>query len=313
MPTRSALLFALIVAAISSTACAPKVAPAATTPVRTCTNPSLSGATETRQKPLFVTAELGYEAPDTARGYAVNLLSEFEKVFRLPSPIGFVVWDADGRDSTAVPTIASEASLTVGQDGQLIGIALTQSSLVARVDSALLSALRTAVESGGVLPPSVHRIVKPLTIFVALSVGPSTERELGPEAAPQERPVMPRRRTVELPLRLLDLPVKRFSAMVKSDLERSTRVAYPADLGRAQWEGDVDLEYVVGKNGTVVPGTIRVIGGTERRFVATAIEALKGTRFVPAEIDGCPVSVLVLQRLSFRAGRREVRFQRERP
>ena len=275
--------------------------------MRACTSASIAcGATETRQKPLYAIAELGYEVPDTARQYAVNLLSELERVFRLPSPINFAAWErADTRDSTTAPTMANEAALTIGPEGQLVSIALIQSSLVAPVDSALLSALRAAIQGGDVLPPSVHGIDKPLTIFVALTVGPSPI--WGPSTEPRraDRPVMPTRRTVELPLRLLDLPVKRFSALVNVDMERSTHPHYPEDLNRARWEGDVDLEYVVGPDGSVIPGTIRVIGGTERRFAAAAIEALKGTRFFSAEIDGCPVPVLTVQRFSFRSGQDE--------
>jgi TonB family protein len=256
--------------------------------------------------PLYALAELGYEAPDTARQYAVNLVGEFAKALRLPSPIAFSAWTTpdSANDSLAVPTIANEASVTIGLDGRLVDLALTQSSLVASVDSAVLAAVRLALGSGGVLPPSVHAIHKPLTMYVGLRLIPPSRQQPPPEPEPAERPVIPLRRTVQIPVRLLDLPVKRFSRLAKIDEKRLAPANYPADLGRARWDGDVDLEYVVGDGGVVIANTIRVIGGTERRFAAAAIEGVKGTGFIPAEIDGCPVSMLVRQRYSFRSGRR---------
>ena len=298
----------LVVACMSAAACGPTVRPApADAPMRACTNTAVGdGATETRRMPLYALAELGYEAPDTARQYAVNLVIEFEKALRLPSPIAFNTWTStdSADDSLAVPTIANEASVTVGPDGQLVGLALTQSSLVASVDSALLSAVRLALGNGGVLPPSVHAIHKPLTMYVGLRLIPPSRQPPPPEPEPAERPVIPLRRTVQIPVRLLDLPVKRFSRVAQMDEKRLAPASYPAELGRAKWDGDVDLEYVVSDAGVVIPNTIRVIGGTERRFAAAAIEGLKGTGFFPAEIDGCPVSMLVQQRVSFRSGRR---------
>ena len=300
---------AALAAVISLAACAPKSPPAPPTAMRACTGAPVAGdAADTRQEPLYAVAELGYEAPDTARQYAVGLLSEFEKVFRLPSPIGFVAWGgADARDSATSPTMAAEASITIAPDGQLIALALIQSSLVAAVDSALLSGVRATTQGGGVLPPSVHGIDKPLTVFVGLGVGKPARWDAIPDTGPAERPVMPIRRMVELPLRLLDLPVKRFSSMVSIDMERSTHARYPEGLSGAGWDGAVDVEYVVSPAGSVIPQTIRVLGGTERRFAAAVLEALKGARFLPARIDGCPVPVLTLQRFEFRAGREDPR------
>jgi hypothetical protein len=298
---------ALVVAMVPSMACAPTVRAASTdVPMRTCTDASLAaGATETRRNPLYAVAELGYEAPDTARQYAVSLLSELERTFRLPAPIAFNawVWPDEHGDSLTVPTMANEAMLTIGPDGRLVRVALSQASLVAAIDSALLSALRVALQSGGVLPPSVHGISNDLTIFVALAIRPIPGADRSPEESqPAKRPVMPMRRAVELPLLMLELPIKRFSTRPRIDLKRSAQPKYPDDLRQAGLEGDVEFEYVVGSDGLVVPQTIRVIGGTERRFAAAVVEALRGLRVVPGEIDGCPVSILASQRFSFRTG-----------
>jgi TonB family protein len=297
----TAARLAVVLAAILAIACGPKAQTVATRPISECTNEAIVGnATATRQKPLYVVAELGYEAPDTARLYAVNLLSEFEKVFRLPSPIHFVAWEgADMRDSTTVPAMANEAALTVGVEGELTSVALTQSSLVTAVDSALLSALRTAVQSGGVLPPVVHGIGKPLVIYVGLTLDP-THRPAPPRGKTSpSRPVVPMRRTTALPVQMLELPVRRFSTLPEVDVERSARVEYPEELTRARLEGEVEFEFVVSHDGSVIPQTIRVIGATERRLAAMAIEAAKGMRVFPGTIKGCPVAVLTAQRMIF--------------
>lgn len=299
---------ALAIACISSAACGPTVRPApADAPMRACFNASPGGdATEMRQMPLYAVVELGYEAPDTARQYAVNMVSEFERALRLPSSIAFAAWATpdSADDSLAVPTIANEASVTVGPDGRLAGLALTQASLVASVDSALLSAVRLALANGGVLPPSVHGIRKPLTMYVGLRLIPPSPQPPPREPEPADRPVMPLIRTVRIPVRLLELPVARFSRFPEPDGKSVSYARYPVELNRAGLDGDVNLEYIVDHGGVVIPHTIRVIGGTERRFAAAAIEAVKGMRLRPAEIDGCPVSMLVQHRASFRSGNR---------
>lgn len=64
--------------------------------------------------------------------------------------------------------------------------------------------------------------------------------------------------------------------------------------------GDVvDLLYVVGADGRTVRGSIRVVGGRDRQFIAAASEAVERGRFEPARIAGCPVPVQVAQRIQF--------------
>src|SRR5687767_3385310 len=75
--------------------------------------------TDRRTDTLYAVAELGYQAPDTARIYAAHLLEEFARRFRLPTPTAFAVWaSADTiRQEVAIPVLATEALVVVRPDG----------------------------------------------------------------------------------------------------------------------------------------------------------------------------------------------------
>ncbi len=68
-----------------------------------------------------------------------------------------------------------------------------------------------------------------------------------------------------------------------------TQPAYPASARHARVEGQVKLEAVIRRDGTV--GDVRVIQGLRMGCTEAAIEALKHWRFKPGERNGIPVDV----------------------
>lgn len=74
---------------------------------------------------------------------------------------------------------------------------------------------------------------------------------------------------------------------------------YPRAQLRDRVSGSVDLEYVIGRLGRVIPGSVWVIRYTDAAFVKPAIKAVEGSQFVPAMITGCAVAQMVKQRVSF--------------
>jgi TonB family protein len=74
---------------------------------------------------------------------------------------------------------------------------------------------------------------------------------------------------------------------------------YPDALRRAGLSGLVRLQYVVGSNGKIEEGSIRVLQQSHPAFLLAAVEALRQSRFKPARRSGRPAAVLVQQTIRF--------------
>ena len=79
------------------------------------------------------------------------------------------------------------------------------------------------------------------------------------------------------------------------------RPEYPDALRRASLSGAVEVEYVVGKDGRVDPGSLRLLTTDHDRFTASVVQALRGARFKAARRHGQAVAVLVRQTIRFRS------------
>lgn len=77
---------------------------------------------------------------------------------------------------------------------------------------------------------------------------------------------------------------------------------YPRELRDAGIEGRVLVQYVVGRDGQVDAGTMRVIASDHEQFTAAVREALPRLRFTPAEVDGRAVEQVVQQPFVFAMG-----------
>ena len=260
---------------------------------------------ELRRKMLYAIADLGYKAPDTTRLYAANLLAAFQTAFRFPNPAHFMAWgSADSVDATvAIPVVAAELMVIVRPDGQLADMAITQTSLVPAIDAAAQSAIRTALQSGTLEPPTTLGIRDDITVYIALTLEPRLGMTTSPLDVPRARTLPPPLRRVEQPIVTLALPTARFTRELEPDRNRSSRLGFPRGLLHSKVEGDATVQFVVGGDGIVVPGTVRVVGATDRGFADEAVRALKGARFFPGEIVDCPVPVLTSVRFAFRIDR----------
>jgi hypothetical protein len=84
-----------------------------------------------------------------------------------------------------------------------------------------------------------------------------------------------------------------------AEIESMPTADYPDALRPARAEGWVDVTYVVGVDGRVVPSTLRTVSFTHAEFVEPARDAILQGRFRPARSRGCRLSQLVAQRVSF--------------
>jgi hypothetical protein len=266
-----------------------------------------NGPVEMRTRTLYAVAELGHRMPDTTKLYATFLLEEVAKAFRLPTPLGFTAWaSADSfRTDAAIPVIANEMMVVVRDNGELRSTALTQSSLIGAIDAALDTAVRVALKSGAIPSPSSLRVRNDVTLYLALTFDPDLDLERLEDAKLPywSKPATPPRRTVKSPIARIQLPTGRFSSPPRYDSGNSKRIVFPDELLKMGVDGDVTIQYVVGRDGRVTPGSIRLIGATDRGFADRFLRALKDIRYFPAEIAGCPAPVLINDHRAFRIGR----------
>ena len=95
-------------------------------------------------------------------------------------------------------------------------------------------------------------------------------------------------------------------AYSENEVERTVQVPrapvprYPDALKSANVEGAVLIQFIVGTNGRVEPGSIKVISSPNRQFSDAVRDALLNAKYRPAQAGGHTVRQLVEQSFSFR-------------
>ena len=74
---------------------------------------------------------------------------------------------------------------------------------------------------------------------------------------------------------------------------------YPSFLEQAGIPGVVAVQFVIGPQGSVEPGSVEVISATDSAFVAPARESILGSSFRPARFHGQKVRQLARQTIRF--------------
>jgi len=84
------------------------------------------------------------------------------------------------------------------------------------------------------------------------------------------------------------------------EVTKAAQPRYPDALRSVNVEGTVEATFIVGANGRVEPGSIKIISTPHKLFADAVRSALLDTRFRPAEVGGRPVRQLVQQSFSFK-------------
>lgn len=98
------------------------------------------------------------------------------------------------------------------------------------------------------------------------------------------------------------------SAWSESQVDREVQATgsvapkYPESLRSSGVSGTVLMQFVVGPNGRVEMGTVKVLDSPHDRFTDAVKDALRRMRFRPAEVRGTKVRQLVEQSFTFKLG-----------
>lgn len=78
---------------------------------------------------------------------------------------------------------------------------------------------------------------------------------------------------------------------------------FPPAMQAAGIEGSVDAQWIVGTDGRVEAGSVKILSSTNKAFEEPAKETIMKSVFKPAKFKGNPVRQLVQQRITFRMQR----------
>lgn len=149
-----------------------------------------------------------------------------------------------------------------------------------QLQDAVLEAVRRADSGQAFTGPTLSKASRRTTLRLALKTAAESEPSMG---LPILRLRLPTIR-VEHPVTVIHIPAP----------------AFPVKALRTKRKGGVDLQYVVTEDGRAAPTSMRVVEADDSAFAAAAREAIVAGRFQPARVLGCPVQMLVQQRISYR-------------
>lgn len=254
------------------------------------------------QDTLVLALDPGYRiAPQPTPAQELALAAVAEALI-LPSPLPLPavltrVARAEG-GLVGAQGLMAEAFIEVAKDGKVKSVGLSQTSLVPAIDRALVAAVRAAADSGAFAGYQKAARGPGGFVFVELRSVPLPTfqqkvedymRHSGdPTITPDPRP--PKKGEITtLPVKVLRVPLVHLTSESAPGKGKPHPQFPPNELGAAQ-DGFVNLEFVVGADGLLVPGTLRFANAMTAGYARAVAKSLEGYRFVPAMADGCPVA-----------------------
>ena len=179
-------------------------------------------------------------------------------------------------DSVAAGGLRGMLSLRVDRRGRLIDAAFPQPTDIAELNASLLAAAQRADSVGGLAPTLGHDSIASVLIRVDADTVPESQA---------------------VPLMRLKLPYSRITT--GASVSRPAPIWIPRSIDRST-DAIIDLQYVIGEDGRVIPGSLRLLRSKPTELGPPVAGAILMTEFHPARSGACPVKVLVQQRIGLR-------------
>lgn len=308
--TLPSVLLAIAVAGAARAAAGQGATPDAS--AATCPAPleELGGSYTTDTLTLAIDPGYGIKPVDST--IAMTALATVGDALALPAPLALppviVQWfhggpgTADDQPGAGAQGFMAEAFVEMERTGKVKRVGLTQSSLVGSIDAALVAAVQKGADEGAFLAYKDGIIERSAYIFVQLRTMPipTFTEKARDYTRPQSDPLMPsqyghpdqvRKKggVVVLPIRLLHVPLVRVTRQLMV-AKRGPDPVFPTGELNGRQDGFVNVEFVVGADGKVVPGTLRLANAMTAGYAKAVINALDRYRFTPAMAGACPVA-----------------------
>ena len=291
----------------------------ATPPATSCPAPLEPSGSFTADT-LLLAVDPGYGIPPVDSMLALTALSVVGDALVLPSPLALppVIVSTYSTGSGDAPQMVSggaqgfmgEAFVEIDRNGKVKQVGLSQTTLVNAIDVALVDAVKKATDSGAFMAYQDAARGKGGFVFVLLRTMPlpafkeKAEDYKRPESlslvpAPYLTQTMKKKGDlVMLPVRALRVPVVRLTSAL-TITKRGPDPSFPFNELRGRQDGFVNVEFVVGADGAVVPGTLRLANAMTADYAKAVIKSLEDYRFKPAMAGACPVAARMTYTFTF--------------
>jgi TonB family protein len=227
------------------------------------------------------------DAPDTA--YSARVLVAIGEAFQPPTPLALGEYAV--RDSVGTASAITAVEFVRTATGAVDNVRLVESSLSPRFDSAAVDAVEAAGAVG--LPPrpagTRARVLYRLHVYIFTYGDTASNGRNTPNS---------------VQARWLDTDVPAWGAAVPAhSIDGGRPPEYPDIARRSRVEDSLVVQFAVGPNGRMTPGTGVVTHGTYHEFVETISRWLATKTFQPATIGGCPVTTVVQEPFQFKMAR----------
>ena len=310
----------LLAAAASLAAGGAGAAAAQGAPAPSCA-PTLEPSGTFSADTLFLAIDPGYGIKPVDSAAALTALSVVGNALALPEPLtlppAIMTTYSTGSDDAA-PMVSSgaqgfmgEAFVEIQRNGDIKRVGLSQTTLVTGNDAALLDAVQKAADAdafkayreaarghGGFVFVLLRTI--PLPAFKARAEDYKTREALALVPAPYTTPGLRKKgERVSMPIRALRIPAVKLDSPL-SISRRGPDPSFPFDDYRERKDGFVNVEFVVGPNGAIVDGTLRLADALTAAYANAVIDALKEYRFSAAKAGGCPIAARMTYTFTFK-------------
>ena len=240
---------------------------------------------------LWRVVKLSVTALDTTqrlpRDFQAFFAQEFRRRFKSPAKLplsgvtGTSPCDSVGmRCLGGYLDLATTAYATAHYDGDLTGIQVVDASLIPALADSVQATL-DAMRKEKLVPTSAE---DSLPLMIRL------ETEENPDTVPDLRHVF----RAKVPHYAIPF---RYASMTASRIEPR----YPFNARLAGVGDSVTVAFTVDAEGRIALQSLELLDATYRDFVSSVIDALQRTRYHPARLGDCPVSMRTSQRFLFKA------------
>ena len=257
---------------------------------------------------LLLALDPGYGIKPVDSTLALTALAVVGDHLALPAPLALppvvVGWGPNprGPGMAAIQGFMGEAFVEIDRHGKVKRTGLTQTTLVGALDAALVAAVQQAANDGAFMAFQDNAHDHGGYVFVQLRTMPLPEFHEKPQDYKRPDPVAmvpvpysnePKLKkkgsAVVLPIRLLHVPFVTLTSAIEVT-KRGPDPVFPTVELNGRQDGFVNVEFVVGADGVMIPGTLRVANAMTAGYAKAVISALNDYRFKPAMAGACPVA-----------------------
>ena len=251
---------------------------------------------------LFLSLDPGYGIKPVAEEMQLTALSVIADSLALPTPLPMPpviakTFTFPGSGPGGAQGLMGEAFVELNGKGEVKRVGLSQSTLISRLDDALIAAVKSGVNNGAFMAYEQAARGPGGFVFIGLRTIPLPQfREKAAEyvrqplaGVPLPQAEAPKKGAIAtFPVRELRIPIVRLTS-APAVPGAGPKPVVPMRERESRQDGFVHVEFVIGADGRVLPGTFRLANAMTAGYARAVQRAVESYTFTPAMIDGCGV------------------------